>query len=218
MIRKSHISVSIFLLGLIMAPGVIAQAQTATAVAAPSRTLEGGVQKVDLSLEHLRDVGLDLKEIMTSSRHLYDEVTIQPVAMITQPSMVGPGVIINIPVGTRPVGPPQQPRKDRVDLAMNNMAPIIKLFKKNADEFVADQKELDVSDDAKAKLHPLVGDWVTGVNKISSELQQLESLTQGPQYDNAAIAAICGNMQQSARDLDKVKDKAFKIMKRERRR
>jgi hypothetical protein len=177
--------------------------------------LEGGVQKVELSLDHLREVGLDLKQVMTSSRHLYDEVMIQPVAMITQPEMIGPGMIINIPVGTRSVGPAQQPRKDRVDMAMNNMAPIISMLKKNADDFVSQEKELDVSPDTQTKMEPLVKDWLAGVNQISAELAQLQSLTAGPTYDNAAIASACTEMQKTAKELDKVRGKAFKIIKKE---
>lgn len=191
---------------------------TRSEVTTQSQELKGAVKKVEISLETLRDVGLDLKEIMTSSRHLYDEVTIQPVTLITQPSMVGPGTIINIPIGTMPVGPVQPPRKTRVDVAMNSMSPIINMFKQNADDFVREEKQLDVSPEAKVLLDPLVQDWIANVDKIYSQLQQLVSLTRGPVYDNGAIASVCQDMQRTAGDLDKIRNKMFKIIKKENRR
>jgi hypothetical protein len=185
---------------------------------AQSQPITGSVKKVEISLESLRDMGLDLKEVMTSARHLYDEVSIQPVQVITQPELIGPGSVINIPIGTVPIGPPQPPRKSRVDLAMKNLSPIIDMLKGNADDFVAEEKQLDVTPEVQAKLNPLVQDWITKVNQIYGELQQLQPLTAGPTYDNAAIAAVCRNMQNTAQDLDKTRSKAFKIIKREGRR
>jgi len=177
--------------------------------------IQGGVQKVHISLEKLRDVGLDLKQVTTSARHLYDEVTIQPVSVITEPEVVGRGIIINIPIGTRPVGLPQPPNPKRVDQSMTIMRPIISTLKQNADDFVLQNKELDVSPEAKEKLEPLVKKWVELADNIGGQLKGLEPLTKGPAYDNSSIAAICVNIQQDAFLLDKVRRDAFKIIKKE---
>jgi hypothetical protein len=191
-------------------------ASSTAAPASPSTTtLTGGVKKVDLSLEKLRDVGLDLKRVMTGARHLYDEVSIQPVTVITEPEVVGRGMIINIPIGTRPVGPPQPPRKDRVDLSMNDMRPVITILKKNADDFVADRSQLDLPADIEQKLNPLVKDWISGVDRIAADLKSLDPLTTGPNYDNASIAAVCTDIQKNAKGLDEARRKVYKIMKKE---
>src|SRR3984957_19870633 len=78
------------------------------------------VTKVELSLDQLNDVGLDLKNILTVSKHLYDEVMVQPVTVITEPEMIA-GTVINLPVGTEPTGPPRPARKERVDLLMSQL-------------------------------------------------------------------------------------------------
>jgi hypothetical protein len=176
--------------------------------------IEGGIQKIDLSLEHLRDVGLDLKQVTTSCRHLYDEVNQQPVALMTSPSMIGAGTIINIPIGFQQVGTPAAPRKDRVDRAMSVMTPIISTLKKNSDEFVAEEKTLDVSPEVQNDLTPLIGQWTSGINEIAAQLNQLQGLTSGPVYDNASISTICSSMQKRAQSLDKIRGQAFKIIKK----
>ena len=189
-----------------------------SASGAGTAALKGGVQKVDVSLEHLRDVGLDLKRVMTAARHLYDEVTIQPVRMITEPEVVGMGMIINIPIGTQPVGPPEPPRKDRVDLSMSEMTPVITMFKKNADEFVAGSRELDLPSDALSEMQPMIKDWIAQVNDLSARLSALEPLTKGPNYDNQGIASLCSGIQQDAKKLDTTRRKVYKFIRKEEKR
>lgn len=212
---------------LLVAESGVAQPATGSTDATPDKVsgdassspaaagIQGGVQKVHISLEKLRDVGLDLKQVTTSARHLYDEVTIQPVSVITEPEVVGRGIIINIPIGTRPVGLPQPPNPKRVNQAMDNMRPIITTLKQNADDFVSQNKELDVSPQAKEKLEPLVKKWVELADNIGGQLKGLDPLTTGPSYDNSSIASICVNIQQDAFLLDKVRRDAFKIIKKE---
>ncbi len=60
-----------------------------------SKTFKLSATKVNMGLEQLNDVGLDLKNVLTSTRHLYDEVMIQPVTVITEPEMIA-AVVINI--------------------------------------------------------------------------------------------------------------------------
>lgn len=183
--------------------------------ATPSAPLQAGIQKVDISLEKLRDIGLDLKQVTTSARHLYDEVSIQPVSLVTTPEVIGRGIIINIPVGTNPVGPPAPPNPRRVESAMSAMRPIIETLKTNADSFVTQHKELDVSPETQEKMAPLVQDWVKAANNLAGQLGVLEPLVKGPNYDNGAIAKVCQNIQQDAYVLDKIRRDAYKIIKKE---
>src|SRR5215470_5703849 len=90
---------------------------------AQSPALKGSVQIIELNLQMLRDVGLDLKKVISAAGSLYDEVTLQPVTVTTMPNVIGMGTVWNIPVGFNPSGPPLPPRKKRVDLAMNEMRP-----------------------------------------------------------------------------------------------
>jgi len=182
---------------------------------ASSRKLQGSVQKVELGLEQLRDVGLDLKDVLKAASMLYDEVTIQPVRIITQPQLVGNGTIINLPIGTQPIGPPQPARKERVDLAINDMKPIIVMLKKNADEFVSGETQLDLPDDVMEKLKPQIQKWIDNVNIIAALQNKLEQITQAPPYDNQAIASLTASIAQSTKDLDKTRLAIYKVIRKE---
>ncbi len=181
----------------------------------PKPPLQSGVKKVELSLETLRDVGLDLKHVLKAVGSLYDEVTIQPVSLVTQPEVVGPGTIIYIPINTMPVGPPQPARKDRVDLAMNNIRPIVTLLKTNVDEFESGRRQLDLPADVLSELHPQIQKWVGDVNDLANQLNQLNQLTQGPPYNNDQIASITKGMHQDIKDLDDTRRKIYKVIRKE---
>ncbi|MBY0359010.1 MAG: hypothetical protein K2W82_13490 [Candidatus Obscuribacterales bacterium] len=182
---------------------------------APAVPLTTGVHKVELTLEVLRDVGLDLKHLVTAAGRLHDEVSIQPVTLQTEPEVVGMGTIIYIPIGTTPVGPPAPPRKDRLDMAMSQLTPQINIMKKNVDDFVSGKDQLDLPDDVLAELQPMTSEWVTLVNDVYAQLQKVLPLVQGPTYDNAAIAAQAIAIQQDAQKLETLRHKIYKIIRKE---
>ncbi|HEY9759190.1 MAG TPA: hypothetical protein V6C97_28790 [Oculatellaceae cyanobacterium] len=194
--------------------------QTASAPTAPStdtptstRQLQTGVTKVELSLEKLRDVGLDLKHLIKDAGSLYDEVAIQPVALMTEPEVIGT-TVINVPIGVQPTGPFQQPRKERLELTMNTIKPVVGLLKTNVDEFMSGAKQLDLSSDVLSELQPKLTEWVDLVNKLSAQEGQLESLTVGPTFNNAAIASSAVDMQKTAKKLDETRRAIYKVIRK----
>lgn len=188
-----------------------AASTTADTAKAP---LQGGVQKVTLTLSNLNTVGLDLKNVLKATDGLYDEVTVQPVTLITEPEVVGRGIVINIPIGTQPIGPVQPARKDRVDLAMSNIRPTVTMFKTTVDEFMNGQKELDLPADIKQDLQPQLDAWVQSVNTLSTQEQQLEQLTASQPYDQPTIASHCTAMQASIKALDQTRRAIYKVLKK----
>ena len=177
--------------------------------------LEGGVQKVTLSLEQLRDAGLDLKNLLKAITSLYDEVTIQPVSMVMEPEVVGRGMVISIPVATQAVGPPQPPRKSRVDSAMAGIKPSITTMKSDLDAFASGKEQLDLPADLLNKMTPQIQNWSAVVDDLSARLTQLETLTAGPTYDNAAIAATTTAMEKDVKDLDETRRAVYKEVRDE---
>jgi hypothetical protein len=172
------------------------------------------VQKVHIDLEELRDIGLDLKQAMTASRHLYDEVTLQPVSLITEPNLIANGVLISIPIAVQPVSPPVPPRKDRIDMLMNQIRPVVTLLKKNVDDFVTGN-QLDSNDPLKVELDPDLKQWVSLVNDLDLQVKKLDALTQGPPYDNTAIASGAAALQEDAKQLEEIRKATEKLMRRE---
>jgi len=177
--------------------------------------LEGGAQKFELNLEKLRDLGLDLKNVIKGASSLYDEVTIQPVTLIMQPNMVGRGTIIQRPIGVQAAGPPQPARKERVDLSMASLRPVVALLKRNVDDFIASDRQLNLPDHVANQLQPYLDEWIKVVGTMASQEARLEQLTQGPPYDNQAISALASAIQNETKRLDKIRRDVYKIIQKE---
>lgn len=192
-----------------------ATADTTTSTDTSKKPMQASVQKVELSLQRLKEVALDLKGVLKAASSLYDEVTIQPVRMITQPEIVGRGIIINIPIGTEPVGPVQPARKERVDMAMNNIRPVISMMKKNVDAFVSGHAEFDLPESVLTELQPQFDEWAKGVNDMAAEEAKLEELTKAPPYNQPQIAARAVDIQRDVKVLDETRRKIYKIIRKE---
>ncbi|MBY0550025.1 MAG: hypothetical protein K2W95_22310 [Candidatus Obscuribacterales bacterium] len=177
--------------------------------------LQGGVKLVAPTLGHLHDLGLDLKHLMTGASHLYDEVNIAPVSLETMPEVVGRGIIINIPIGTQQIGPPAPPRKDRLDLAMAQITPVVTQLKQDVDLFVSGHQRLDITDETRSELKPVLENWITSVNSLAKQLDNLQSLTAGPGYDNAQISQAAQQVQVHCQSLQKDLKKVYKAIQRE---
>lgn len=184
--------------------------------AAPAAPLQGGVQHLTVSLEQLRDVGTDLKQVLKASSSLYDEVTIQPVNLVTEPEVVGRGTIIYIPIGSTPAGPVAPARKDRVDAAMNHMRPIIDTMKANVDAVVSGSAHLDLPDDILQQLKPQFKTWIADVDETAVDLNKLNQLTSvTPPYDQPAIAAAAQAINANVKDLDKTRREIYKVIRKQ---
>ena len=182
---------------------------------APSTTtLKGNVRTLELSLERLRDIGLDMKQMLRASSNLYDEVTIRPVNIISEPELIGNSVIY-IPVGFQSAGPPQPPRKERVNLAMSQMRPIILVLKQDVDDFLEGRSTLEISEKQRQDLTPLFDKWVNHVNNISDSLKRLNQLTPGPKYDNETIASATQSIHTNIKQLDKVRRNIYRYVQKE---
>jgi len=171
--------------------------------------------KVEISLDQLKDVGFDLKHVLSICGHLYDEVMICPETVITEPEMIGPGVVINLPVALQPTGPPKPPRKERVDLLMSEIRPVITLLTKNADEFLQDSQVAGFPEPMQAKLEPLIKKWVMYADDVYAKLLKLEALTPGPTYDNYAIADAIKAIREDVQQIDEVRRPIYKLVQEE---
>jgi hypothetical protein len=187
----------------------------AAATSSQSTPLQAGVKLIEVNLDHLRDLGLDLKHVMAGASHLYDEVNITPVSLQTVPEVVGRGIIINIPIGTMPSGLPAPPRKARLDLAMAQMVPIVTLLKADVDAFLSGQQRLDIAEDTRSELKPTFQNWAASVTAMSEQLDKLKKLTAGPTFDNGAISAGAQQVQSNCKDLQKDLKKVYKTLQKE---
>ena len=178
-----------------------------------STVLKGGVVEVNVTLNDLRDARLSISRVRKATANLYDEVTRQQVTMTSNPNVVGT-TVINIP---RPVfsGPPLPARKKWVDASMQEIGPVIKLFKEDVDKAIESDRRVDISEAGRKKLDPLRQDAFAQVKASFEIYQQLEKLTSGSSFDNEAIATDSKHLDQHMKDLDRSFKKGISILQRE---
>jgi hypothetical protein len=182
---------------------------------ASTPAMQGNVKVIELDLELLKEIGLDIKNVIKAAGSLYDEVNIRPVQIITQPEVVGRGTIVYLPVGTRPIGPPAPPRKKRLDLAVNEIDPVITALKTDADDVREGRAEIGVSDAVREELKPFFREWAQIVDDIELQRTALHKLTDSPPYDNAAISKRANAIAVDAEKLDQTRRKIYKVLQKE---
>jgi hypothetical protein len=194
---------------------VIAPAQPQDSNSSPTPQVQGGVKVIELDLELLKEVGIDIKNVIKAAGSLYDEVNIRPVQIITQPEVVGRGTVVYLPVGTIPIGPPAPPRKKRLDRAIAQIDPVIAALKQDADDVRAGRAEIGVSDSVREELSPLFKEWGQIVDAIEEQRVELHKLTERPPYDNAAISARANAIAAESEKLDQTRRKIYKVLQKE---
>lgn len=199
----------------------LAQAQTNSVPTPPAQPaaagdggLSGQVQLVELNLSTLRDLGLDIKRVHHGAGSLIDEVSRQPVNVQTVPNVIGLNTVYNIPVGFTGGGY-LRPRKAAVDAALRMMEPWIDLAKTSVDEITEGHKKLDLDDETKEELAPQFKSWVALVNDTYDHLQKLKGVTNGPNYDNQAIADEASAISKNAQSLEKIRRQIYRVLQKE---
>jgi hypothetical protein len=192
------------------------QASTAsTAAISPTTTLSASIEKISVDLNHLNDVGRDLKHVVKSLSNIYDEATYEPPSFTSEPEMIGPTVVM-FPMLVRPIGMPPQPmRKDKVDLAMSDIKPVIDMLAKNVNRYVSGQVQLDLPDTLMTLVQPQLNEWVSGIGDLNNMETALEGMTQGPPYNNDKIANQTAAMEKQIKKLDESRRAIFSIVRKE---
>lgn len=178
-----------------------------------SLLLKGEVSKINAALESLQEVGLDVKRAREAAGDLYDEVTIKPTDFNMSPNVVG-ATVISLPVHINN-GAMMQPRAKWINQCMSDIEPIVMLLKQDVDDLLSGEKEINLPQTVLQTLKPLFDQWVSLVNSLAANVQELKPLTTKGPYDNEKIAALAGRVQQDARSLEFARKKIYKMLQSE---
>ncbi len=194
--------------------GIAADENATAGGAAPATaTLKGRVVEVQVTLNELRDARLSVSRLRKAAANLYDEVSRQQVTMNYSPNIVG-STVLTIPTPTF-TGQMLPARKKWVDESMDDIGPIIKLFKEDVDAAIEDDRRTDVSAGARKQLDPLRDEAFSTVKSSFETYKQLEKLTVRPPYNNNAIATGAKTLDNQMKQLDKNLKKAMSILQKE---
>lgn len=180
---------------------------------ASSSPLKGGVVKVEVTLNDLRDARLSTSRLRKAVADLYDEVTRQQVTMTYNPNVVGT-TVISIPTPSF-TGAYLPARKKWVKASMAEIGPIITLLKEDVDAAIESDRHADVSEEAQKAVDPLRDEVFALVKKGFNTFKELEGLTEGSSYNNNAIASAANNLDSEMKELDRSLKKGIKILQKE---
>lgn len=197
---------------LSITPCLGAEGASASDTASP-KVIQGGVVKVEVSLNDLRDARLAVSRVRKAAANLYDEVTRQEMTMTSNPNMIGT-TVISIPTPSF-TGQYLPPRSRWVKASIREISPIMNLFKEDVDVALESNRHVDVSDATSKQLDPLRNELFSSVKSSFETYEQLASLTEGPGYDNRAIADKSKSLDKEMKQLDRTLKKGVSILQKE---
>lgn len=222
--RRLYLSMLLSLIGISLGQtGAIAdESATAKDSKPPSLKTEVEQLKVEDRLEgHIKAVAeassANLKELLSSLGHLkrtsYDlfcEVQREDLVVVGEPNVIGPMIIPAVPdvSGMVRSGQYLPARKKWVDYYMSQVE---KLYPMVTKELEALKLPDDLSDDGKTHYKNVVQSY----NKLGPTLKNLESVTQGPAYDNKEIADCSAVAQKYLAEMDKEIKRLYREIKKE---
>src|SRR4030095_7294941 len=180
---------------------------------AAGTTLQGGVVKVEVTLNDLRDARLSISRLRKATADLYDEVTRQQVTMNFNPNVVGSTVIMTPSPSFSGAFLP--PRPKWVKASMGEIGPIINLFKEDVDAAIESDRRTDVSERCRKQLDPIRDQAFASVKTAFDLYKQLQGLTGGSSYDNRAIADTAKSLDRQIKQLDQSLKKGISILQKE---
>lgn len=176
-------------------------------------TLKGSVVQIDVTLNTLRDARLSTSRVRKAAANLYDEVTRQEVTMGFSPNVVGT-TIITVPTPTF-TGQYLPARRKWVKESMNEIGPIMNLFKEDVDDAIENDRRTDVGDSARKELDPIKEQVFALVKQSFGTYKELETLTGGSSYDNGTIATAAKSLDNEMKQLDRSLKKGMSILQKE---
>ena len=177
------------------------------------KTLKGGVVQVEVTLNDLRDARLGASRVRKAAANLYDEVTRQQMTMNYNPNIVGT-TVITIPMPSF-TGQYLPPRKHWVKASMEEIGPILKLFKEDVDIAVETNRRTDLSNDAREVLEPIKANIFGMVNSSFTVYKELEDLINASSWDNVSIASAAKNLDAHMKRLDQSLKKGISALQKE---
>jgi hypothetical protein len=175
--------------------------------------LKGQVQVLEVQLQHVNDVGVDLKKALQSTSSLYDEVTRRPVTIGVTPNVVG-ATVLNVPTPRFDMGASVPARKEEIDRGVAQINDTVALLKKDVSAIQSGELELKWPAGTEEELNGLMNDWMTAVNRAYDRLGDLKNATAQQPYDNAAIAKTTSLLRKDISRIEKIRKAIYAKLKK----
>jgi len=175
------------------------------------KDLQGHVQGEAVALgTGIRDLSKTLHHLKRSAWDIFIEVQRQNMVVVGEPDVIGPIIIpaMPSPSGMIGMGGFLPPRKKFLDYFMSQISDLTKMTQTEITGLVLPD---DATDEAKAELK-IMTDTLA---QLPQDITALQETTQGPNYDNMAIARAAQLMQNHVQDIEKASKKLDSEAKKE---
>ena len=158
----------------------------------------------------LKELLGSLKQLRRSTFEIFGEVQREDLVVVGEPDVIGPMIVPAMPDVSGMLGTGQYlpARKKWIDYFMAN---IERLYPMVTKELEALKLPDDATDDMKGHYKRVV----LAYNKLGPSLKDLEAVTQGPEYDNEAIAKCATISKTYVEVMDKELKRLYRDMKKE---
>lgn len=162
------------------------------------------------SSAQLKELLGSLKQLRRSTFEIFGEVQREDLVVVGEPDVIGPMIVPAMPDVSGMLGTGQYlpARKKWIDYFMAN---IERLYPMVTKELEALKLPDDATDDMKGHYKRVV----LAYNKLGPSLKDLEAVTQGPKYDNEAIAKCATISKTYVEVMDKELKRLYRDMKKE---
>lgn len=175
------------------------------------QNLEGHVQGEAVALgTSLHDLSKTLHHLKRSAWDIFVEVQRQNMVVVGEPDVIGPIIIpaIPSPSGMVGVGGFLPPRKKFLDYFMSQVSDLAKMTQTEVTGLILPS---DAGDTAKAELKTITDTS----QQLTADVAALQEVTQGPQFDNMAIARAAQLVQNHVQDIEKASKRLDSEAKKE---
>lgn len=175
-----------------------------------SGSLKGGVMSVAATAEkEVKEIGDTCHHLSGSINNVFCEVQRQDTVMLSSPDVIGTMVIPAVPdasglisMGTLP------PRKKWLDYFNYQVASLIDILYKESHAVVLPEDASSQAGSDWAKIKDLV-------NQMVPVYKKMKDLSEGPKYDNMAIATQAQMLQNTVKEIDKLRKSVYSELKHE---
>ncbi|CAM6002438.1 unnamed protein product [Sphagnum balticum] len=188
----------------------LVQGSTANSEPVTAATAGGADTQSKLKVDDVNDLGFTLQRIRQQAINIYVE------ALRKKDS---PEVSADLPKLNEV---PEQLPKDTYNLLpfrrpwlvyfITALEPLIHLLKEDEREIEQNVKSLDVSDDNKKQLEPLLLDWRKCVDQMDLQLSATSELIENAEKSNLELAKLASQLDQNVSKLEDLRDQCFRIV------
>jgi len=163
-----------------------------------------------LKVDDVNDLGFALQRIRQQAINIYVEALRKkdsPEVSADLPELSE--VPANLPSDTHNLLPFRRPW---LVYFITALEPLIHLLKEDEREIEEDVKALDVSDQSKKQLEPLLKDWKNCVDQMDGQLTATSELVENAEKSNMELAKLASQLDQNVSKLEDLRDQCFRIV------